>query len=1691
MSNVFAKLYGLSDHKMERERHKKATQVLAGVSSAQLDTDLKEVAYNNPISQGELEELSSILKILTLDVVEDALTVEEAAVIFEAAHRGKETWSVSPDSLDYKSLGVDPKILISTWFSILGSRKHGVDVSSQFTPSLQNWLGRRSPRTNLISILTGKVDVIWNDHYKVVSDTPVQHPKYQEACGEAARQLDALFKGLQPDAEMAMVLREVCLNKWSGTSGFSIAGQMNRDVLAQTHWLNPRAIAKGKPVSPIPQGVAFLRGMSAYLAGHLTGTGIKGNPEEFYSLRDSFQQYWATIREAGWSRFLESPYIRGDIPGYQKLQDLGKISQDNGVGVRQIYDLLSLGYDEASSDPKLQAEAWFEITKGELTGCGPAQDQYGVDCAKVGFARYVDRKDLVDSIHPQGIWEFLRGLCMKTANGSMRIEKAIALWDEALALNSERITPSWVKDLANYGQQVCAKPSSKDILDVAARVWYELTLPPDSAHYNGRLGAAYVNKLDDFVGSEIAKESWRVFKKFPRVRGSVTKAKDDNKFVGWLQYLVTDIVTKGYDQEVLQDLKSLIAKDIRKPQFTLLRTHGEKVSLAYDWISLTQLPGTKATFGSLFLPELGGWVGSDAMQEAKNKYVQDGPNPKVSAMMTNDPKIKRTLTPDEFGSLYGLCVAVSKGAMSLSTAVDTFDRILGGSLTPEAIKEVCDWTEILLDEDDTKEEEILNRAVTWFKITGADAVWNHTKTHFRGDLVLWAGEDVENAAWWDYGSPDHTVYREKSSEELTKDYKATFRTKSYLWNPLAVSLGAARKSNPDFYLRDLCCGVYDKKITLEEAKGFWSHRSEGQLLWKREKDQVGIPKRARSSISLATTWYEITKGDADGPYHQELFSWLGPDAAQLGWDKVSPEPYSGLTPYRLNFLQGLCKKLSDVEISRVSAVNRFCSTYDPNYAVEGRDQEVADLGAVPIEDHHLKHDQKLAQFWFQILGDPKVQTLAPGIKRYAKEQLYFWLDQKSVEVGFNQYLDYGYTNPGWPRNALDFGDSVADFAHRKVLSGHLTPGDFLTLYQHSQGRGEAWGKGFLQYASLRAEFSPCCEAVVKWDTLQGPQIKSPEVSYNLEDMAKVFRDVGKSSIRFNNLASVLEAEAPKAKMEQPKDHKFLGPIVDKYLTLTTDSARWVRQLVFNMTTKGDYSSNTLKVLVDGITRNSRDTQGMELVGYAGSREERIQLAYDWLSLFMHPEVTPLVDDSLFTKDLVSWVGQDIATEASIRCIDEGPNPKIKAMSMLEIALPGIDQKSAFLRALCCSLVDGDITLKDARELWHKGSVPKGIDTSGQSNSIEDDRARDLALAWYDITIPEGHLAYPTNSSLGVDLDRWVGTSRAIQAYDTWVELREEELDTVKSTENQESHKLSHNRLTPGQMARIAYLCESVSCKKRLFDTAVHSLDLILHDTLEVEYGPPVVKEGLSQSKVDLATIWWNLFETPHIREITGSCHYLQELRAWLGEQTLETMLDQVGVHEKDPAPRSLSQKVLDTLKDDAREIALRTGVKRVRKAMGALLVNFWTKQSNPRLGSESLEEYDVRLEALKPGVAGFFETEAGQGVLAYVTGFAWTMIHEEIPDGQLRDYGSTVARELRVQGGTDILDGFVTEVMFPMLTSMKALAGALVTNVHLNTKVRVVGGNDHGGTPALTEGTSTSESLEYQDSIGGHSVQRR
>lgn len=145
--------------------------------------------------------------------------------------------------------------------------------------------------------------------------------------------------------------------------------------------------------------------------------------------------------------------------------------------------------------------------------------------------------------------------------------------------------------------------------------------------------------------------------------------------------------------------------------------------------------------------------------------------------------------------------------------------------------------------------------------------------------------------------------------------------------------------------------------------------------------------------------------------------------------------------------------------------------------------------------------------------------------------------------------------------------------------------------------------------------------------------------------------------------------------------------------------------------------------------------------------------------------------------------------------------------------------------------------------------------------------------------------------------------------------------------------------------------------------------------------------------------------------------------------TPENSSDQAG---KKKVTRTMKDKLLTTAMQDAKDIALRSSVKQARKMAADLLTNFLSSRTTPRNVGETDESYAARVAENRRGLESFVASEAGQGIISYLLGMGWVVYEDEISDEKVRSVGSAVAREIRIQGGTGVVDDFFKEVVAPM-----------------------------------------------------------
>lgn len=118
---------------------------------------------------------------------------------------------------------------------------------------------------------------------------------------------------------------------------------------------------------------------------------------------------------------------------------------------------------------------------------------------------------------------------------------------------------------------------------------------------------------------------------------------------------------------------------------------------------------------------------------------------------------------------------------------------------------------------------------------------------------------------------------------------------------------------------------------------------------------------------------------------------------------------------------------------------------------------------------------------------------------------------------------------------------------------------------------------------------------------------------------------------------------------------------------------------------------------------------------------------------------------------------------------------------------------------------------------------------------------------------------------------------------------------------------------------------------------------------------------------------------------------------------------------------NIMNRVKDMVVTEAKEMAIRASVDTMKRTTLDLLRAFLARRGTP---------------------AEFLGTDGGKSLVAVFVGTTWAMVQGERDGG---DFGATVARELRVQGTTDLLGGFVQSVVAPVLETARVRLPALTT----------------------------------------------
>ncbi len=144
-------------------------------------------------------------------------------------------------------------------------------------------------------------------------------------------------------------------------------------------------------------------------------------------------------------------------------------------------------------------------------------------------------------------------------------------------------------------------------------------------------------------------------------------------------------------------------------------------------------------------------------------------------------------------------------------------------------------------------------------------------------------------------------------------------------------------------------------------------------------------------------------------------------------------------------------------------------------------------------------------------------------------------------------------------------------------------------------------------------------------------------------------------------------------------------------------------------------------------------------------------------------------------------------------------------------------------------------------------------------------------------------------------------------------------------------------------------------------------------------------------------------------------------------------LDTEKATDREP-PKETGPDILGVIKDDITTSALRVGVKHTRTAVTGLVTSFVNRITVERLEGESDEDYNLRAEGMRSGVTGFLLGDAGQSVISYMVGLSWAVAGD--PESSIAKYADPIAQEMRAQGGSELLDGFLESVVFPFVNHM-------------------------------------------------------
>lgn len=156
--------------------------------------------------------------------------------------------------------------------------------------------------------------------------------------------------------------------------------------------------------------------------------------------------------------------------------------------------------------------------------------------------------------------------------------------------------------------------------------------------------------------------------------------------------------------------------------------------------------------------------------------------------------------------------------------------------------------------------------------------------------------------------------------------------------------------------------------------------------------------------------------------------------------------------------------------------------------------------------------------------------------------------------------------------------------------------------------------------------------------------------------------------------------------------------------------------------------------------------------------------------------------------------------------------------------------------------------------------------------------------------------------------------------------------------------------------------------------------------------------------------------------------------------------------------RNLGEILLATVKEDAKTIGLRTGVRETREKLTELVTNFVNGKTIRRFEGETDDVYNARVVSQRNGVTAFFLSDVGQQAITYLLGLSFPVLEEHIPDRSVRKYGGMIAKEMRAQGGTELMQDFLEQVVYPLiglLTTEAKNFGKMVLAPARKERVRV------------------------------------